>query len=91
MYCDTGKVQYGSSVEAGREVASLNQHDKKHKHSSYKCRVCGKFHTTTVTKHILRTPKKIDKYPIKYTMPVKAEEIQKKKKKKWWKRNKKIK
>lgn len=80
-YCPTGKRQYKNRIIAGREAAALNQHDKRHKHSCYQCKECGLFHTTTLTKRTLRVPKKLDKYPIKYTMPVKEEERPKKKKK----------
>lgn len=89
-YCPTGKKQYEKRGEVGKEKAGMNKHDKKHTYSFYKCRECGFFHINTVTKRTLRVPKKLDKYPIKYTMPVKEEEkpikVKKKKGKRKWNR-----
>lgn len=74
-YCPTGKIRYESIREANREAANLNKGDKRHKHSGYKCKECSGFHTTTVTKRVLKKqqPKKMDKYPIKYLISVSDE------------------
>lgn len=82
MYCDNGKVGYSNSREASIASANLGKGDRRHKYDIYKCNHCGNYHVHTADKKTLRTPKKLNKYPIKYTMPVKDIVAGKKKNKK---------
>jgi hypothetical protein len=61
--CD--KIQYTSPEAAHDNLTGLRQRQRHNKFSVYKCTHCGFYHITTITKHSLRTPKRIDKYPIK--------------------------
>jgi hypothetical protein len=68
--CDTGKVCYSTHSAASVMIPGLKHRSlKKHQYSIYKCTRCGNFHITTYTKKKRLTPKKIDKYPIKYERP----------------------
>lgn len=74
MFCENGKTGFPNSKEAAIAAANLSKHDKKHKYSHYKCRTCGEHHVHTASnKNTLRTPKKLNKYPIKYTLTVSDE------------------
>lgn len=87
LFCGTGKQCYANSKEASIAAANLSRQFKKQKFSIYKCSECGCFHTNTVKKKKFLIPKKIDKYPIRFTMPVKEESKSKNKKnKKRWRR-----
>ena len=86
MDCD--KITYNQYKDAFTQIKSLTTRQKRHKFSVYKCPLCGKFHVTTITKHTLHTPKKLDKYPIKYELP-KKEPVKETKKKKFYNNKKK--
>ena len=73
MFCDNGKVGYENVKDAHIAAANLGKHDKRHKYDVYKCNECGTYHVHTAGKKVLRTPKKLNKYPIKYTPTVSDE------------------
>lgn len=75
--CD--KIAYDTRGEAGRQIATMRKRGK-HTYGVYPCKRCGKFHITTSSKHHMRKPPKMDKYPIRWEMPV-VEEVKTKKKK----------
>lgn len=75
MYCENGKIQYPDSKAAGIAAAQLSRTHKKQKFSFYKCKICGFFHTNTVKNKKMLTPKKIDKYPVKYIQNLKNQEL----------------
>jgi hypothetical protein len=64
--------QYKDGIE---RLTHLNSKRGRHKYKLYKCDHCGHYHITTITKN-LRTPKKMEKYPIKYEPVVKRKEKQ---------------
>jgi hypothetical protein len=81
--CD--KIQYETYEAAKGDLEGLRQRKRRQKFTAYKCNLCGLFHITTITKGNLRTPKRIDKYPIKadeILVEHKEPEHKKKKKKK---------
>lgn len=75
MYCENGKIQYPDCKSAGIAAAQLGRTYKKQKFSFYKCKICGFFHTNTVKSKKMLTPKKIDKYPVKYIQELKNQQL----------------
>lgn len=67
--CDSNKVGFTTHKEAASQIKSLVKKLPKHKFRAYKCKNCGDFHITTVTKNKMWTPKKLDKYPIRWRHP----------------------
>lgn len=80
MTCE--KVTYETYKDAYDDLKGLRGRQKKHNFTAYKCPNCGKFHIKTIGKKTLRTPKKIDKYPIKYENVVREDKNRPRKKKK---------
>lgn len=69
--CD--KVQYDSHHEAMQQVPHMNKRTcRKHKYSAYRCKECGKWHLTTLTK-LRPIDRRMKKYPFKYEPPAKIE------------------
>lgn len=59
------KNQYPTYKEAIKAIVSLKRRQKnRHQYRPYKCPQGPHFHIATITKN-LRTPKKMNKYPLK--------------------------
>lgn len=65
--CD--KVQYDSHLHAMQQVPHLNKRtSRKHRYQAYRCKECGKWHLTTITK-LRPVQKRMNKYPFRYDPP----------------------
>lgn len=58
QYCDNGKVMYKNPGDATPQLKSLSKRNRKHKYSTYFCKLCGCYHIATVTKNVRKYRRK---------------------------------